>query len=274
MQRAGSEIETLIGRSGAERVGIAFHDLATADALLINADEPFHPASTFKVCVMMELYRQAHEGRVDLDSRLIIKNQFASLVEGSPFSVDAADDSEQSLYRRLGESETLRELNRLMIVLSSNLATNLLVEVVSAARVTEFMAELGAPDLKVLRGPEDNRAYALGMNNVATARGLMQILLRLAEGSVVSEKASREMIDVLLGQQFNEGIPAGLPEGIPVAHKTGWNSRLYHDAGIVFPPDRAPFVLTIMTRGLPEETEAPHLAASVTRLLASAVGVR
>lgn len=267
MQALQSEIEALIEQSGAEHAAVAFHDLETGRELMIDADAPFHPASTFKLCVMMELHRQAHEGAFSLDTPLLIKNEFVSIADGSSFSLFEGDDAEPTLYRRIGERENLREINRLMIVQSSNLATNLLIELLTAAKVTAFMQELGAPELKVLRGPEDNRAYALDLNNAATARGLMQVLRLLAEGEVVSPEASKEMIEVLQGQMYNEGVPAGTPSGVKVAHKTGWNDRLYHDAAIVFPPGHAPYVLVVLTRGLPEETKAPLLVSRIARLI-------
>jgi beta-lactamase class A len=126
---------------------------------------------------------------------------------------------------------------------------------------------LGTHDLVIRRGPEDNRAYALGMNNSATARSLMQVLVRLAKRSVVSPSASDEMLAILLLQHYDEGIPAKLPEGVRVAHKTGWNERLYHDAGIVYPPQHTPYVLVIMTSGLPETKEAPALVAALSRAI-------
>ena len=96
---------------------------------------------------------------------------------------------------------SLRELTRRMIIHSSNLATNLLIEKVGAGNVTRFMQELGTNDLVIRRGLEDNKAYALGLNNSATARSLMQVLVRLAKRSVVSPAASDEMIAILLQQQ-------------------------------------------------------------------------
>jgi beta-lactamase class A len=143
----------------------------------------------------------------------------------------------------------------------------LLVEKVSAARVTRFMQELGTNDLVVRRGPENNKAYALGMNNSATARSLMQVLARLAARSVVSPAASDEMIAILRQQHFNEGIPAKLPAGVSVAHKTGWSKMLYHDAAIVYPPGRDPYVLVIMTSGLPEKDEAPAFVAELSKII-------
>ena len=158
------------------------------------------------------------------------------------------------------------KLVRLMIVESSNLATNLLVEKVTPTSVTAFMAELGAEGLVVLRGVEDSKAFVLGRNNVATARGLMTLLARLAKGLAVSEAASAEMLGILRDQKFNEGIPAGLPEGVSVAHKTGSIRGVYHDAGIVEPTGRRPFVLVVLTRGIADEAVAHRLVASIARV--------
>jgi beta-lactamase class A len=151
-----------------------------------------------------------------------------------------------------------------MIISSSNLAANLLIEKVGAQRVTRFMQSLGANDLLIRRGPEDNKAHALGLNNSATARSLMQILVRLARRSVVSPQASDEMIAILLQQQFNEGIPAQLPAEVRVAHKTGWNDKLYHDAAIVYPPRHTPYIVVILTSGLSEKEEAPALVYALS----------
>jgi beta-lactamase class A len=189
---------------------------------------------------------------------------FLSIANQSEFSLSPEDDSETKLYRQIGEQLSLRELIRRMIIQSSNLATNLLIEKVGAENVTHFMQELGTHDLVIRRGPEDKQAYALGLNNSATARSLMQVLVRLAKRSVVSPAASDEMIAMLLRQNYNEGIPASLPEGARVAHKTGWNDKLYHDAAIVYPPQHTPYVVVIMTSGLSEKKEAPALVAALS----------
>ena len=262
-----SRLEALIAPFGDQvTVEVAFRDLESGESCLIRSDEPIHPASTMKVPVMLEVYRQANEGKFGLDDRLGIKDKFASLADGSPFTLDPKDDSELTLYKRVGEEATIRELVRLMITESSNLATNLLVEKVSPTATTAFMKELGADGLKVLRGVEDGKAYAKGMNNVGTARGLMTILGRLAEGTAVSKAASEEMLGVLRAQKFNEGIPAGLPKGVPVAHKTGSFRACYHDAGIIEVPGRKPFVLVVLTRGIEDGPTAHGLVAEIARV--------
>jgi beta-lactamase class A len=258
-------VEALIRDSGAEDVAVAAHDLETGEELLIHSDATFHAASTMKVPVMMEVFRQAEEKRLSLDDRIAVKKEFASIVDGKPFLLQVEDDSETSLYRRLGERLTIRELLRLMITESSNVATNILVERVTAARTTELMGRLGAESVRVLRGVEDNSAYRRGQNNTLTARGLMKILRLLAERKVVSAGASEEMIAILRGQKFAEGIPAGLPAGVTVAHKTGSFGQVYHDAAIVEPPRGKPFVLVVLTRGIKEPARAHKLVAEISR---------
>jgi beta-lactamase class A len=258
-------LRALIRDANAADVAVAFHDLASGRELLIQPDVSFHPASTIKLPIMMEVFRQAEEKRLALDERITVKNDFVSIVDGSHFSLQVADDSETGLYHRIGELVTIRELVRLMITVSSNVATNILVERVTAARATDFMRSLGTKDVQVVRGVEDGKAYARRLNSAATARGFMQILLRLAGRTVVSAKASEEMLAILRGQKFNDGIPAKLPAGTSVAHKTGSFSKVYHDVGIVEPAGKKPFVLIVLTRGIEKIAHAQLLVAEVAR---------
>ena len=269
------KIEELTRASGAEAVGVAFHDLATGGEVLINPDESFHAASTMKVPVMMEIYRQAAQGKFSLDDPIPVKNDFLSIADGSHYSVSVADDSEPSLYKKVGQTETIRELMRLMIISSSNLATNILIERVTAPRVMDLMRNIGANRIRVLRGVEDSKAYERGMNNTTTARDLMIVFRRIAERRAMSEKASDEMVKVMLDQQFNEGIPAGLPQTARVAHKTGSITKVNHDAAIIFLPNRKPYVLVVLTRGIQDEKRAHKLIADISRVIyESAVGMQ
>jgi beta-lactamase class A len=94
----------------------------------------------------------------------------------------------------------------------------------------------------------------------------MTVLKRLAEGTAVSKAADAAMMDVLRAQKFNDGIPAGLPKGTPVAHKTGSITNVNHDAAVVMPPGRAPFVLVVMTSGLGPDRAARALTAEIARI--------
>jgi beta-lactamase class A len=260
-----AKVRELITASGAETVAVAFQDLQTGRELLISPGASFHAASTMKVPVMLEVYREARDGRLSLDERLPVKNEFKSIADGSTFSVSPADDSEQTLYKKVGSTETVRELLRLMITESSNLATDIIIERVTAERVMELMRRMGARDIRVLRGVEDGKAFERGLNNTTTARDLLILLRAIAEGRAVSRAASKEMADILLAQKFNEGIPAGLPAGVRVAHKTGSITKIEHDAGIVYVPGRRPYVLVVLVRGIAEEARAHKLIADISR---------
>ena len=218
---------------------------------------------------MMEAFRQAHAGQLSLDDPLTIFNSFPSIADGSPYSLNATDDSETTLYERIGETESIRELTRLMIVRSSNLATNILFQRIGAKRINEFIAELGIQGVSFIRGMYDLPALKNGMNNRGTARGLTQTMRLIAEGKIISKEVSDEMIEILLGQEFIESIPHLLPTGTRVAHKTGWSDDFYHDTGIVFPANRKPYAISIMTRGFPEDNgdKAHDCMANISKLV-------
>jgi beta-lactamase class A len=264
-----TRLESFTSQFKDKSIGIAVYDLQTQYEILINADEMMHPASTIKVPVMMEVFHQAEQGLFSLDDRIAVINTFTSIADGSPYSLDIKDDSETALYQKLGGHESICELTRLMIVLSSNLATNILIGKVGAKQVNAFLEKLGIQGLIVKRGVEDNAAFRLGMNNSASARGLTQMMKLIAEEKVVSPQASKEIIQILLGQQFNESIPGLLPADVKVAHKTGWTGSFFHDTGIVFVPGRKPYAITILTRGFPEnsEKEAHSCMAQISKMI-------
>ncbi len=262
-------IEEFIAQFRDKTIALSVHDLHTGLDINFRANESFHPASTIKVHVMMEVFHQAEQGIFALEELIPIHNSFTSIADGSPFSLDVKDDSETSLYARIGQTESIRELTRLMIVRSSNLATNILLEKIGAENVNSLIASLGIHGVTILRGVEDNAAFHQGINNSATARGLTQTMRAIAEGRVVSKGASDEMIQIMLGQEFNESIPALLPNSVKVAHKTGWTGEFYHDTGIVYPENRQPYAISIMTRGFPEnkEDEAHECMAQISKLV-------
>ncbi len=262
-------LDNILGNTKDKLIAVAFQDLETGKDFFLNADEALHPASTFKVHVMMEVFRQDNEGLLSLEDRLPIMNSFTSIADQSKYSLDVKDDAEQTLYPRMGEKETISELTRLMIVRSSNLATNILIEKVGTKKIQKFIQWLGIEGVTIRRGVEDGKAFQKGMNNSATARGLTQTMHLIARKKVVSKAASEKMIEILLGQEFNESIPALLPNSVKVAHKTGWNNDIYHDTGIVFPEDRKPYILSIMTKGFAEdkEKEAHQCMAEISRAI-------
>ena len=258
------QVQELIRKSGAD-VAVAFRTLDRRDELLIQPDASFHAASTMKVPVLIELFRQARAGMLSLDDRVPIINQFHSIVDGSPFKLDTGDDSDAGVYTHLGGTMSYRDLAEAMITLSSNFATNLIIEHIGATNIQKTTDAIGAADMHVLRGVEDAKAFQKGLNNSTSARALLTLMETIARGKAVDQAASAEMIAILKRQKFNSRIPAGLPPGIPVAHKTGEITKIQHDAAIVY-ADR-PYVLVILVRGLDDAKAGSALAADITRVL-------
>jgi beta-lactamase class A len=265
--RPSDRIAALIAKAGAD-AAVAFHPLDGKDEVLIQPDVEYHAASTMKVPVMIELFRQARMGRLALDDEIPVVNEFHSIVDGSAFTLDASGDSDRTVYERVGGRMSYRELCDAMITVSSNFATNLILERLGARSVQATADALGAPGMRVLRGVEDDKAFQKGLNNTTTARALMTLMLKIARGEAVDKAASEEMVAVLERQAFNERIPAGLPKGIRVAHKTGEITRIQHDAAIVYAP--RPFVLVVLVRGLQDPKAGSALAADITRTLYAA----
>jgi len=248
-------------------VAVSYNDATGASIARLNADTVFHAASTMKIPVMIEVLRRAQAGAFTMDQPVLLINQFASIVDGSPFSLDAAEDSDSALYRRIGERVPIRELMRRMITHSSNLATNELIALVGAERTTAMARTLGARHMQVLRGVEDQKAFDRGLSNTTTADDLAALLTAIENGSALSPASSAEMRDILLEQAFNEKIPAGLPPGTRVAHKTGEITAVSHDAAIVYPAGRKPYVLVVLTRGVRDGAASSALIADVSRLV-------
>jgi beta-lactamase class A len=268
LPQATAAIETDIAASGTD-VAVAFRTLDGRAQWLREPDKSFHAASTMKVAVLIELYRQVQQGRVRLTDSLPVRNQFPSLVDGSPYQLSAEDDSEKELYQAVGSTRTLEQLSVLMITVSSNLATNLLMQKLGVENIRHGVHALGADGMQVLRGLEDSKAFEQGRNNTTTARALMTLMSAIAQGKAVDPDASKAMVALLKRDTFNDRIPAGLPPGTPVAHKTGDITDILHDAAIVYGP--RPFVLIVLTHGKLPQAQSAALIARIARQLYQAV---
>jgi beta-lactamase class A len=260
-----ARLREIVSASGAE-VAVAYETLDGRDRLAIDADKMFHAASTMKVPVMIELYRQVKAGTLSLGDPLPVTNRFRSIVDGSPYALSEEDDSDREVYAAAGRTLSLGQLCEAMITVSSNLATNLLIEKLGVENIRRTVTRLGADaggGMQVLRGVEDGKAFEKGLNNTTTARGLLTLLLKLARGQAVDRPSDAAMIEILERQRFNDGIPAGLPAGLAVAHKTGDITRINHDAGIVYAS--RPYVLVVLVRGIADKKESSALIARISR---------
>jgi beta-lactamase class A len=248
-------------------VAVHVAEVGGGRTIAINPDSVFHAASTMKVPVMIEYFRGIDAGRITRDQSLLLGTTFKSIVDGSTYQLDADVDSDSSVFARVGQRVPLRWLVERMIVRSSNLATNTLIEVLDAKKVDAAARSLGTTAMKVLRGVEDGKAFQAGLNNQTSARDLATLLEAIESGKAASKESSREMIDILAAQEFNDEIPAGLPPGTRVAHKTGWITGVTHDAALVYPPGRRPYVLVVLTKGIRERAVAQKLIADISRLV-------
>jgi beta-lactamase class A len=248
--------------------GVAFKDVKTGATLLMNEKMNFHAASTMKTPVLIELFKQAKAGRFSMTDSIEVKNNFKSIVDGSEYSLDSADDSEFELYKQIGQKRTIANLAYNMIILSSNMATNMLIELVTADSVMKTMKKLGANDIQVRRGVEDTKAFEKGLNNTTTAYDQMLLYNLLAKEKMVDSTSSKEMIRILLDQRFNEIIPANLPKEVRIAHKTGSITGVQHDAGIVYLPDGRKYVLILLSKFKPaDEKKVIKAMADVSKLV-------
>jgi beta-lactamase class A len=249
-------------------IAVAFYNLDDAsDTLLINSEEDFHAASTMKVPVMIELYKQQNEGVLNLNDSILLKNEFKSIVDGSSYSMDIGEDSDDVIYSKIGNKVAIKDLVYSMITVSSNLATNVLIELVDAKKVTATMRNFGADKIQVLRGVEDQKAFDLGLSNSTTAKDLMMIMKAIAENTAGTQVDCEDMISIMKDQQFNEIIPYFLPKEVSVAHKTGSITGVHHDAGIIYLPDGRSYVLVLLSKNLANFDEGTEQLAGISKII-------
>lgn len=246
---------------------LAAKHLPDGDTLFINEREMFHAASTMKTPVMIEIFRQAAEGKIRLEDTLLVRNEFFSIVDGSSYQLTPADDSDDEVYQKIGTGQTIEYLLFHMITRSSNLATNLLMTLATGEQVTATLRNLGAPTMQVMRGVEDSKAYRQGLNNITSAFDLMKVFEQIALGKAVNKEASQQMVNILLQQFYKDLIPAKLPEGTRVAHKTGWITGVHHDSGIIFLPGGGQLVLVLLSKKATDEPATKQMLATIARLV-------
>lgn len=239
-----------IGRQArVSALAVALYDYTLDLRFSLQASRTFHAASTIKLAILFGLFRAAELGRLRLTDRLHVRNRFRSQADGAPFFLSADRDGDPELYKSIGRTASLHDLAETMIVRSSNLATNLLIEHLEVPFVTECLAAAGLDALRCVRGVEDEAAFARGLNNFVTADGLLEFFRRVHDARALTAESRDRMFEILFRQKFNAMLPAGIPDSAKaqVAHKTGEISTVTHDAGMVFLPGRAPYALVVLT---------------------------
>ena len=243
---------------------VAFKNLDDGSEILINENEEFHAASTMKTPVMIEVFKKHLNGEVSLDDSILVKNEFRSIVDGSIFKLSDFDDSDKNIYSMIGKYISLKELVYDMITISSNFATNLVVDYIGAGSINNSMREIGANKINVLRGVGDLKAFDLGLNNTITAKDLLIIYENLANGKIINKNLSEEMVNILKNQKYSDIIPKYLPKNLEVAHKDGWITGVRHDSGIIFLDNEKKYILILLSKNLDDEVKGADLLAKVS----------
>ena len=246
---------------------LAFKNLDDGKEILINENEIFHAASTIKTPVMIEFYRQLHQGKLSLKDTLQIKNEFKSIVDGSMYKLSEFDDSDKNTYNKLGQYYSINNLIYEMITISSNFATNILIDYIGANNVTKSMKEIGALNIDILRGVEDIKAFELGLNNTTSAKDLLIIYEKLAKGKIIDNESSAIMIDILKDQKYDDIIPKYLPKNIEVANKTGMITGVHHDSGIVFLKNGRKYVIVLLSKNMSDMESGTEMMARISELI-------
>jgi beta-lactamase class A len=247
-------IRSIVEAAGIERASVAFHDYRKGEEFAWGDANYFHAASTIKVAVLLAVFKAWEEKKLRLDDALHVRNRFLSVGDGKPYRLQRNRDADGEVHDRIGRTMHIERLARLMITVSSNLATNLLLDFVGAEYAKDVLKEAGIEGIRLMRGVEDNVAHEMRINNEVTAAGLVQLFRLIKDAKFVSAASRNQMLEILCDQQFNAMIPAKLPEGTRVAHKTGEVSTVCHDAGLVFLEGREPYALAILTEVAPEAT--------------------
>ena len=259
-----SAIDEIVAGSGTSACAVAVRDFESDFRFALHSDRLFHAASTIKVAILLALFRAVDEGRLRLTDPLHVRNRFRSAQDGSPFRLDSNTDGYPQLYRSIGRTALLSDLAKNMIIWSSNLATNLLLEHIGLDYATQTLPAAGVSGVHLRRGVEDNKAHDEGVNNETTANGLIELFTAL-RGDFLSTKSCDAVIHILLGQKFDSMIPAGLPTHATVAHKTGEISMVCHDAGIVYLPERQPYLVVILTEAKGHADNRRAIVAKISK---------
>ena len=258
-------LEKLARESKARAVAVALLDLESGFRFSLAGDRWFHAASTIKLAVLLAIFRAADEGRLRLDNSLHVRNRFVSAADGSPFRVDPSSDAMPELYQAIGRTAKISALTEGMIVASSNLATNLLLDLLGVEYARNVLRDAQVSGVELRRGVEDPAAHRKGIDNEATADGLLTLLSAL-RGDFLKKESKEQAIHILLAQRFNSMIPAGLPAHATVAHKTGEISTACHDVGIVYLPEREPYIAVILTEFDAEQNGRRETVAAISEM--------
>jgi beta-lactamase class A len=246
---------------------VYFKDLQTGEELAHRADDEFHPASTLKIWVMIKVFQDVEDGKYSLDDECEVVRTFPSAARKDPRPF-VVEPTSKRVAAAVGGRMKVRDLVEAMITVSDNLATNVLIGRAGGTEaINARLRAFGVTRSGVRRYIMDTRAFEEGLSSSATVRDFGRALELLARGELVSPAASRAMLGVMERLPDRSMLPARLPAGARVAHKTGAIDGVRGDVGLVTLPDGRRYVAAFLARGLRDERKAEACLAEASRLL-------
>ena len=234
--------------------GFAAWHPGMGERIAINDREVFRSASVIKVPLMVDLFCRRDEGEISMSDTFTLRDEHK------------ADGSGVLKELHAGTELTLMDLIALMIVVSDNTATNMLVDRYGMDSCNERMKRYGLEQTVFARKMYDWDAAKAGKENLCTSHDLAALLDMMATGQISSNSTSTEMVEIMARQQYREKIPLLLPKGMKIANKPGSLTGDTHDVGIVYGPG-GPYVLSILTKDVPDAVAAERAIAEVSRLV-------
>jgi beta-lactamase class A len=233
-------------------VGVAIKDLRSGDQILINEEEIFPQASSIKVHILSEVFKQASEGKFSLSD---IKQLPASMRVGGSGILSSLGEKSVSL--------SIRDYCVMMIVLSDNSATNLLIDLVGMKNVNESLQKNGASKTKLQRVMMDVQAAKEGRENISTPKDVLTILDKLNNGTLINKQASDDMLSIL--KLDKEGpLKSGIPSSVSIANKGGDIDGVRNDIGIIY-LENNPYIICVMTKMLKSAEDGPKIITDISR---------
>lgn len=262
------KIRALIAQADSGFYAVAYRDLTEpSKSVFIGENEVFHAASTMKTPVMVEVFKNVSQGKISLTDSMIIHNRFRSIVDGSEYAIEINEDSNEKYFESIGQKASVYDLCFEMITKSSNLCTNILIDLVGAQNVTRTMEAIGAGGIQVLRGLYDMKAFDQGLNNTTTAKALLTLFESLGRRELINPEASAKMLQILESQHYRDIIPKYLPKEIRIANKTGSISTALHDSGLIEMPDGRKYALVLLSKNWNDEEKARELMATISKMI-------
>lgn len=235
-------------------LSVAVRDVRRGKALDFRADERLPSASVIKVAILVELMAQAEGGDVSLSDRVTLRD------------VEKVPGSGVLPMLHEGLELTLEDLAHLMITVSDNTASNMLIELLSCDRINARLAGLGLTQSRLERKFYDFEARDRGLDNWITAGEMADLLVAIEQRRVVSANACEKMLAIMRKQQFDNRIPKLLPPDTPVANKTGSITGVCHDVGVIYSP-AGPLALAVLTQGVDSPAAAEGGIRHVARVV-------